>query len=137
MKKIMEENDLIAKGFQIEDIAWLKSKDKPLGKSASLGIWLDTAEAAEWVINNGLVFTQRYIGSIEPYQIKKKRCHRCQSLGHLAWACKEPMRCGHCAGEHDRRECPPGTTARCVDCDGAHPTGDKECRGHTTPDSTQ
>jgi hypothetical protein len=73
----MEENDLAAKGFYIDDLAWLKRKDVPLGKSASLGMWFDTAEAAEWVINNGLVFGQRYIGSIEPYLIKKKRCHRC------------------------------------------------------------
>ena len=127
INRIMEENDLSAKGFQINDIAWLKSKDKPLSRSASLGIWFDTAEAAEWAMYNGLVFRQRYIGSIEPYQIKRKRCHRCQRFGHLAWSCKEQMRCGHCAGEHDRRRCPPGTAAKCVDCSGAHPTGDKDC----------
>jgi hypothetical protein len=77
----MEENHLAAKSLQIYDIAWLKGNDKQLGRSASLGIWLDTAEAAEWVINNELVFEWRYVGSIEPYQIKKKRCHRCQKFG--------------------------------------------------------
>ena len=76
----MEENDLATKSYQINDMAWLKSKDKPLGRSASLGIWLDTAEAVEWVIHNGPVFGQRYIGSIELYQIKKKRCHRCSNF---------------------------------------------------------
>jgi hypothetical protein len=70
---IMEEKDVTAKGYRIDDIAWLKSKDK-----------LDTAEAAEWVINNGLVFRQRYIDSIVQYQVKEKRCHRCQKMGHLA-----------------------------------------------------
>jgi hypothetical protein len=84
IKKIIEENGHAAKYFQINDIAWLKSKDKPLGRPASLGIWFDSAEATEWVINNKLLIDQRYIGSIKPYQVKKKRCHRYQSFGHLA-----------------------------------------------------
>jgi hypothetical protein len=33
---IMEEKDVTAKGYRIDDIAWLKSKDKPLGRFASL-----------------------------------------------------------------------------------------------------
>lgn len=137
IQKITEENDIVAKGYNIQEIAWLKSKDKELGRSASLGIWFDTAEAAEWAINNGLLVGQRYIGSIEPYQTKKKRCHRCQAIGHLAFACKEQMRCGFCAGEHDRRECLPDATARCVDCSEAHPTGDRDCRGKTITNPTQ
>ena len=137
IQKIMEENDMASKGYNIQEIAWLKSRGKELGRSASLGVWFDTAEAAEWVINNGLLVGQRYIGSVEPYQIKKKRCHRCQAFGHLAWSCKERMRCGFCAGQHDRRDCPPDATASCVDCNGAHPTGDRECRGQTTNNTTQ
>jgi hypothetical protein len=137
IQKIMEDNNMAANGHNIQEIAWLKSKGKELGRSASLGIWFDTAEAAEWITNNGLLIGQRYIGSIEPYQIKKKRCHRCQASGHLAWTCKERIRCGFCTGEHDRRDCPPDAIARCVDCNGAHPTGDRECRGQTTINSTQ
>jgi hypothetical protein len=34
----MEDNDLVAKGYQVEDIAWLKRKDKPLSSAAFLGI---------------------------------------------------------------------------------------------------
>ena len=52
IEKIMGENDLAEKGFQIKDIAWLK-KDRPLGRSASMGIWLNIPEAAESIINNG------------------------------------------------------------------------------------
>ena len=132
IKRIMDENELDSKGFKIDDIAWLKKKDKPLGNSASLGIWFDTAEAAEWAINNGLVFAQRYIGSVERYQMKKKRCYRCQRFGHLAWACREGTRCGHCAEEHDRRDCPPGREPKCVDCGGTHPTGSRECGQNAT-----
>jgi hypothetical protein len=38
IEKIIEENNLAEKGFEIEDIAWLKKKDRPLGKSALMGI---------------------------------------------------------------------------------------------------
>ncbi|KAJ8147384.1 hypothetical protein LV165_008823 [Aspergillus fumigatus] len=57
--KVIEENDLGSKGFQIKDIAWLKKKDHPLRTSASLGIWLNTPEAAEYLITNGLLVSQR------------------------------------------------------------------------------
>lgn len=38
VEDIMGDNDFPSKEYQIEDIAWLKRKDKPLGTSASLGI---------------------------------------------------------------------------------------------------
>lgn len=89
ISKIARENEVASKGYRIEGMAWLKSKDKPWGHTASLGIWLDSAEAAEWVVNNGLVFGQRYIGSVEFHQMKRKRCHWCLGVGHLAWSCRE------------------------------------------------
>jgi hypothetical protein len=128
IERIIEENDLKAKGYGIDDIAWLRGKDKPLGVSASLGIWFDTPEAADWTIYNGLVYRQRYIRSMEAYQVKKKRYHRCQGFGHLAWSYKEPMRCGHCSRGHERRDYPPGSSAKYIDYNGPHPTGDKGCR---------
>ncbi|THC88360.1 hypothetical protein EYZ11_012191 [Aspergillus tanneri] len=36
IEKIMEENELTGRGFRVEDIAWLKKKDRPLGRSASM-----------------------------------------------------------------------------------------------------
>lgn len=132
IQKIMDDNELEAKGFQVSEIAWLKKPDKPVGAHASMGIWLNTAEAAEWTVNNGLLVGQQYIGSVEHYQIKQKRCYRCQRVGHLAWSCKERARCGHCAGEHEGQNCIPGTRPRCVDCGGPHPTGDRNCQGYTS-----
>lgn len=125
--KIMEENDLAEQGFQIEELAWLKRKDKVLGKFASLGIWFDSAEGAEYILNNGLLVGQRQIGSVERREIKKKRCFRCQRFGHLAWSCKETPRCGHCAGQHLHEHCPSGVRPRCLDCSSEHPTGDRQC----------
>ncbi|KAJ5346168.1 hypothetical protein N7452_004172 [Penicillium brevicompactum] len=62
IEKIMDENGLTGQGFQIEEVAWLKRKDKVLGKFASLGIWFDSAEGAERILHNGLLVGQRYIG---------------------------------------------------------------------------
>lgn len=128
IKKIMEENYLASKGFKIEDIAWLISKGKPLGTYATLGMWFDTRKGAEWAFDNGLVFGRKHVGSTEAYQVKKKLCHRCARQGHLAGTCTEQSRCGFCAGNHERRDCPPGSIAKSLDCEGRHPTGDKQCK---------
>lgn len=137
IEKIIEENELTERGFRIEEVTWLKKKDKALGKFASLGIWLDSAEGAEWILDNGLLVGQRYIGSVERCEIKRKRCFRCQRFGHLAWSCKEAPRCGHCAGQHERQRCPPGVRARCLDCSGEHPTSDRQCPTPATSNPSQ
>ncbi|KIX05960.1 uncharacterized protein Z518_03934 [Rhinocladiella mackenziei CBS 650.93] len=35
--KTTEENDLVTKGYHIEDVAWLKKPDKPLGHALLSG----------------------------------------------------------------------------------------------------
>ncbi|GFF62624.1 hypothetical protein IFM51744_10999 [Aspergillus udagawae] len=84
IKKIIEENDLAGQGYQIKEVAWLKRKDKPLGKFTSLSIWFDSPEGAEHILNNSLLVSQRYISSVERREIKKKRCFQCQYFRHLA-----------------------------------------------------
>jgi hypothetical protein len=127
IRKIVEENDLQDRGFRIEDIAWLKRRDKVLGTFASMGIWFDSEEAAQWLLTRGLLINQHHIGRVEKCEIKKKRCFRCQGFGHLAWPCKEDPKCGHCGGQHERARCPPGIRAHCLDCSGEHATGDPLC----------
>ena len=131
-EKIISDNDLVELGFRIDELAWMKTKDKALGKFASLGIWFDSAEGAEHLLRNGFIVSQHYIPHVERREIKKKRCFRCQRFGHLAWSCKETPRCGHCAGQHERERCPPGVRARCLDFSGEHPTGDRQCPGPAT-----
>lgn len=134
IEKIMRENELASKGSCIEEIAWLKKKDLPLGQSASLGIWFSSAEAAEQAVAQGLVFGQRFVPTIEHYQSRRKRCFRCQGIGHIAWNCKEKERCGNCCGEHSRRDCT-ATTLRCADCGESHPTDSASC--NSTPGSSR
>lgn len=71
----MKENELLERGSGIKEVAWLKKEDKALGKFASphlLGIWFDTAEGASYMLNNGLLVGQRYIGSVERCELKEK-----------------------------------------------------------------
>ncbi|OQD71744.1 hypothetical protein PENPOL_c001G07074 [Penicillium polonicum] len=135
IEKIMEDNDLTDRGLRIEEIAWLKKKDKALGYHASLGIWFDSAEGVDHILDKGFLAGRRFIDSVERCELKRKRCFRCQRFGHLAWSCKETPRCGHCAGQHERERCPPGVRARCLDCGGEHPTSDRQCRTPATSNS--
>jgi hypothetical protein len=92
-EKIIEDNKLAEHGFQIEELAWMKPKDKTLGKFASMGIWFNSAEGAEHMLRKGFLVSGNFITTVERREIKKKRCFRCQRFGHLAWTCKETPRC--------------------------------------------
>lgn len=46
-EKITAENDLADHSFHIEELAWMKAKDKTLRKFASLGVWFDSPEGVE------------------------------------------------------------------------------------------
>ena len=94
----MIEDDLNELGPQIEEVIWLKKRDKVLGKLASLGIWFDIAEGADLLLDKGFLVGRKFIGSVERYELKRKRCFRCQLFEHFAWSYKETPRCGYCAG---------------------------------------
>jgi hypothetical protein len=51
----MKDNDINEQGLRIEEIAWLKKKDKALGNHASLGIWFDTAEGVDYILSKGFL----------------------------------------------------------------------------------
>jgi hypothetical protein len=55
----------------------MKAKDKALGKFASLGIWFDSIEGAEYMLRNRFLVSGQYIARMERRDIKKKRYYRC------------------------------------------------------------
>lgn len=91
IRKVTEERNLENKGYRIAEVVWLKRQDKPLDYTATLGIWFNTIEAAEWATRYGLIAEQRYIGIIETYHIKNR--HRYQCLGaeisYVTWVCRD------------------------------------------------
>ena len=70
MQKITEENCIRAKVYNFQEVSWLKSKGKELGRWALLGIWFNTAEAVDETIHYRLLVGQRYIGSVELCQVR-------------------------------------------------------------------
>ncbi|KAF7183247.1 hypothetical protein CNMCM7691_003160 [Aspergillus felis] len=58
--KITRDNDLVEHSFHIEELAWMKAKDKALGKFALLGIWFDSAEGAEHMLRHGFLVNGHY-----------------------------------------------------------------------------
>jgi hypothetical protein len=125
--KIAQENNLSSKGFNIEEIAWVK-KTLPWERQHHLGYGSTARKRRNGRSKMACSLGQdTYVGSVEAYKKKERLCYNCQALGHEAWCCKQRKRYGHCPAEHDRRDCPPGSAAHCVDCDGNHQTGAKEC----------
>ncbi|KAF4992304.1 hypothetical protein FDECE_13758 [Fusarium decemcellulare] len=56
-------------------------------------------------------------------------CHACNNPGHFKTACGfGKLQCGKCAEEHDTRECPPGSTIKCCNCEGDHMAWDFRCK---------
>jgi spermidine/putrescine-binding protein len=49
------------------DITWLKKRSKRLGAFASMGFWFDSLEAAQLMLDKGLLIGQRYIGRVEKW----------------------------------------------------------------------
>ena len=54
-----------------------------------------------------------------------KRCYNCQKFGHISDKCTHPIRCGHCSGTHQTKDCNakdgPTCCANCKDSsDKAH-----------------
>lgn len=49
--------------------------------------------------------------------VKVKHCYKCLAFGHLAKDCTGNMHCGHCAGEHEKKNCPNlNSQACCYNC---------------------
>lgn len=62
--EVIEDNNLAPRGFHIEELAWMKAKDKSLEKFASLGIWLDSLEGAEYIQPSCLFIIEIFLDKI-------------------------------------------------------------------------
>lgn len=57
-----------------------------------------------------------------------KQCFKCLRYGHLAKYCHNSQRCSICAENHKYTDCSvPGFQAKCVHCEGNHPSISKDC----------
>ena len=76
------------------------------------------------------------IVNIEPPFVKKEvvQCKRCQRYGHTQNYCNHNIRCAKCAGSHPTDQCTksPETPAKCIHCQGEHPSNYKRCLAYKT-----
>jgi len=56
------------------------------------------------LLSDGLVCIGYSACRVTDY-IRVLQCFRCLAFGHLAKNCKFPSLCGHCAGEHETKDC--------------------------------
>ena len=90
------------------------------------------AEQANRMIREGVVV--RYdLKLAETYDPKSRvtQCYKCQRYGHIAPACHNQQKCGHCGGDHstgDYAEKEQATCRRCAACTiGEHASWLKGC----------
>ena len=112
---LKHQNRTLLGGLSIQKLAWPKTaKGK---KYSSLIVFLSSPEEANRVLENGFV---------ESGEVKEAtrfrvggglvQCFNCLSYGHIAKFCRNPERCGHCAGPHNTRVCSDTGTKRCHAC---------------------
>ena len=128
-KKILRENSTMHVGLKIGRIAWQK-KNYPTDKThASLIIDMESAEAANELIERGIVIDYD-VHTVAPYSRswEIKQCFKCQGYGHIAQLCRKLTICGHCAGEHPTQDCKTPEKTKCANCKKDHTTWDNRCR---------
>lgn len=116
---ILEQNSKMHKNASILRVSWIKKAAEIKKAFSSLIIETASPNTANDFIKNGLIFNQE-IKTCE-YFCKESRilqCFNCQQYGHMTRACRNPTRCGHCAGAHNTRECSDQgrTQKKCASC---------------------
>lgn len=92
----------------------------------ALVLYFSNPVTANEVISHGLQWQGRW-HPCEVYDPKfLDRCGRCQIYGHHAPECREPPRCGTCAGPHGTKLCI-SKFSKCASCDGPHTSSSSRC----------
>jgi len=134
ISKIISQNSGYHQGLRIERIAWSRSvaiaKAKGTGKThAGLRVELPTQEAADKIIENGLLFdSELKNATLYVWDSKPTLCFKCNRFGHITHACRNETKCGHCGNPHNTKDCShQGTPPRCPNCNGPHNAWEHVC----------
>ncbi|KAH6922213.1 hypothetical protein HPB50_010876 [Hyalomma asiaticum] len=92
-----------------------------LGTSENVRIVFATETAPEYIV---LGYT-RY--RVFKYIECPRQCSKCQRFGHVAGACRLPVRCPRCGGNHDRSSCAT-EQLQCPNCKKQHESTSSRCR---------
>ena len=106
IQRILKQNFKMHKNAIINKVFWIKKALDLKKPFFSLIIEINSPSTANDFIKNGLIVNHE-IKTCE-YFCKESRilqCFNCQKYGHVGRVCRNPTRCGHCAGPHSSRDC--------------------------------
>lgn len=63
-----------------------------------------TPEVRDWLTSEGRIYIDWSSCRVKDY-LSVTRCYNCQGYGHPSRFCKGKRACGHCSGDHDRKDC--------------------------------
>jgi len=130
-RRMEKENEKFHPGLRILGMRWL-GRVEGIKDYAPLVVEVACAEQANRMIREGLII-QYDLKLAETYDPKSRvtQCYKCQRYGHIAPACHNQQKCGHCGGDHSTSECAmkeQATRRRCAACTtGEHASWSKLC----------
>jgi hypothetical protein len=97
-------------------------------KRSSLIVYFITETAREAAIRDGITISGVwYSVKLWAHSLSCPRCYNCGLWGHTQSTCAKQARCGHCAGQHDTRNCHQPEKHSCSNCGGKHKQWDRTC----------
>jgi hypothetical protein len=125
--------------FTANKIRWLNdaktlSIRKAAGKTQSTVILsLPTQAIQHEVIRKGIIIeSQHFEVTMFDHGMQAKLCFNCNGWGHTQSACGKEAKCGHCAGDHQTKNCDKKSIS-CVNCGKRHCAWQKkECKTFAT-----
>jgi hypothetical protein len=114
---LQEQNTKLHGNLRIARVSWPRGIYGSGKVYSSLTIFLASPEAANQVINSGLVesgevkMCERFMTGCGLVQ-----CFKCCKYGHIAKTCRAEAQCGHCAGLHETRDCKQKEVGSCAIC---------------------
>ncbi len=125
-EKIVAQNASICAGMKIESIFCLSALKKDR-RTSSLVVEVDDAKMANILIEERLVLDHTLHGCMRynpAYRIEQ--CFNCYEYGHVSVHCQKNTKCRACLGPHRTSEYSRDRVQKCLLCNGAHTSWDKQ-----------
>lgn len=122
IQEITKDNRYLTTGA-ISRVGWLHGeRTAKSGKArSSLVVYLSTEGLRDRAIQEGITIKGAwYNAKLWSHALQTPRCFRCNRWSHTQSTCAAQPACGHCAGNHDTRNCHQTMKTRCSNCGKAH-----------------